>query len=64
MSTTLSSRSNIQLIHALQEARVRTLELVDDLNDEQMIDPRLAIVNQYLVKLLEPAREQKAWEDC
>ena len=36
---------NIDLDTALQEARARTLELIDDLSDEQMIGPRLAIVN-------------------
>ena len=45
MTSTTPSRSNIQLILALQEARARTLELVADLNDEQMIGPRLALVN-------------------
>jgi ergothioneine biosynthesis protein EgtB len=36
---------NIQLIEELQEARQRTLELVEDLDDDQMIGPHLAIVN-------------------
>ena len=33
------------LLNDLQEARERTLELIEDLTDEQMIGPRLAIVN-------------------
>jgi len=37
--------ANVDLNAALQEARARTLELIDDLSDEQMIGPRLAIVN-------------------
>jgi iron(II)-dependent oxidoreductase len=35
----------IDCIDALQEARERTLDLIADLNDEQMIGPRLDIVN-------------------
>ena len=34
-----------KLLEDLQEARQRTLQLVEDLDDEQMIGPRLAIVN-------------------
>jgi hypothetical protein len=37
--------ANAQLIEALQEARAGTLDLVDDLSDEQLIGPRLPIVN-------------------
>jgi EgtB-related family protein len=37
-----------QLILALSDARTRTLELIADLSDEQMIGPRLAIVNPLL----------------
>src|SRR5215510_871355 len=33
------------LISIMREFRARTLDLVDDLDDEQMIGPRLAIVN-------------------
>lgn len=40
-----SSVTNGQLIEALKETRARTLELVDDLNDEQLLGPRLKIVN-------------------
>ena len=34
-----------QLINHLQEARSRLLDLVADLDDGQMIGPRLAVVN-------------------
>ena len=34
-----------ELYHALREARQRTLELIEDLSDEQMIGSRLDIVN-------------------
>lgn len=37
--------SSPELASALQEGRARTLELIADLTDEQMIGPRLAIVN-------------------
>jgi gamma-glutamyl hercynylcysteine S-oxide synthase len=61
MSTTPASRSNIQLILALQEARARTLELVDDLNDEQMIGPRLAIVKPLRWEIAHVAWFQEYW---
>jgi gamma-glutamyl hercynylcysteine S-oxide synthase len=34
-----------ELVAAMRDFRARTLALVDDLNDEQLIGPRLAIVN-------------------
>src|SRR5499433_2496604 len=61
MSCTTPSRSNIQLLLALQEARARTLELVDDLNDEQMIGPRLAIVNPLRWEIAHVAWFQEYW---
>ena len=33
------------ITESLREARRRTISLVDDLNDEQMMGPRLEIVN-------------------
>lgn len=45
MTITASNYFENELIRALLEARARTLELVSDLSDEQMIGPRLAIVN-------------------
>src|SRR5262249_49310225 len=61
MSSTTTSRSNIQLTLALQEARARTLELVADLNDEQMIGPRLAIVNPLRWEIAHVAWFQEYW---
>src|SRR5262245_22857177 len=61
MSCTTPSRSNIQLLLALQEARARTLELVDDLNDEQMIGPCLAIVNPMRWEIAHVAWFQEYW---
>jgi len=40
-----TQESVAQLYGALREARQRTLELIEDLSDEQMIGPRLDIVN-------------------
>src|ERR1044071_3357 len=34
-----------ELIRALREARERTLDLISDLSDEQLMGPRLRIVN-------------------
>jgi len=39
------SSSTNELLEALQEARQRTLELIDDLSDEQLMGPPLRIVN-------------------
>jgi gamma-glutamyl hercynylcysteine S-oxide synthase len=61
MSGATYSRSNIQLILTLQEARARTLELVADLNDEQMIGPRLAIVNPLRWEIAHVAWFQEYW---
>src|SRR5262245_18634323 len=61
MSSKTPSRSNIQLATALLEARARTLELVADLNDEQMIGPRLAIVNPLRWEIAHVAWFQEYW---
>jgi gamma-glutamyl hercynylcysteine S-oxide synthase len=50
-----------QLIHALQEARARTLELVADLSDEQMTGQRLAIVNLLRWEIAHVAWFQEYW---
>jgi iron(II)-dependent oxidoreductase len=50
-----------QLHGALQEARERTLELIEDLSDEQMIGPRLAIVNPLLWEVGHVAFFQEYW---
>lgn len=44
-SATVAHPSVIELDAQLREARQRTLELINDLSDEQMIGPRLGIVN-------------------
>lgn len=49
------------LLGALVEARQRTLELVADLSDEQLIGPRLAIVNPLLWELGHVAWFQERW---
>lgn len=50
-----------QLTLALQEARARTLELVADLSDEQMMGQRLAIVNPLRWEIAHVAWFQEYW---
>lgn len=50
-----------ELIEKLQEARLRTLRLVDDLDDEQMIGPRLGIVNPLRWEIGHVAWFQEYW---
>jgi len=50
-----------ELIEKLQEARLRTLRLVDDLDDEQMIGPRLSIVNPLRWEIGHVAWFQEYW---
>ena len=50
-----------QLIEALKETRARTLELVDDLNDEQLMGPRLKIVNPLRWEIGHLAWFQEFW---
>src|SRR4030095_6534472 len=50
-----------QLIGHLQEARARMLDLVADLDDEQMIGPRLAIVNPLRWEIAHVAFFQEFW---
>jgi len=45
---TFTAIANSELIEYLREARARTLKLVNDLSDEQLIGPRLQIVNPLL----------------
>jgi len=61
MALLLSKISNQELVLALQEARTRTLELVADLNDEQMIGPRLDIVNPLRWEIAHVAWFQEYW---
>jgi len=49
------------LIATMREFRARTLALVSDLNDEQMIGPRLAIVNPPLWEIGHVAWTQEFW---
>lgn len=53
--------SSSQLVDFLRETRSRTLELVADLTDEQMIGPRLAIVNPPLWEIGHIAWTQEFW---
>ncbi|HEY3579825.1 MAG TPA: SUMF1/EgtB/PvdO family nonheme iron enzyme, partial [Pyrinomonadaceae bacterium] len=48
-------------VSALQDARQRTLALVEDLNDEQMIGPRLDIVNPLRWEIGHVAWFQEYW---
>lgn len=56
-----SSVANGQLIEALKEARARTLELVDDLNDKQLVGPRIKIVNPLRWEIGHLAWFQEFW---
>ncbi len=61
MISTQSGRSTSQLINHLQEARARLLGLVADLDDGQMIGPRLAIVNPLRWEIAHVAFFQEFW---
>jgi iron(II)-dependent oxidoreductase len=50
-----------QTIEALREARARTLDLVRDLSDEQLIGPRLPIVNPLRWEIGHIAWFQEFW---
>ena len=50
-----------QLAHMLTDTRKRTLELVSDLNDEQMMGPKLRIVNPPLWEIGHLAWFQELW---
>jgi len=50
-----------QLVDALTETRAHTLALVDDLNDEQLIGPRLQIVNPLCWEIAHLAWFQEFW---
>jgi iron(II)-dependent oxidoreductase len=53
--------ANAQLIEVLKETRARTLELVDDLNDAQLIGSRLKIVNPLRWEIGHVAWFQELW---
>ena len=61
MDAGLSKLSAADLARLLQDARKRTLELIADLDDEQMIGPRLAIVNPPLWEIGHVAWTQEFW---
>ena len=61
MTLEYDPQSRLELVHALQEARARTLELVADLSDEQMIGPRLDIVNPLRWEIGHVAWFQERW---
>lgn len=50
-----------QLIEALRETRARTLELIDDLNEQQLMGPRLQIVNPLRWEIAHIAWFQEFW---
>jgi gamma-glutamyl hercynylcysteine S-oxide synthase len=50
-----------ELCDDLKEARARTLELIDDLSDEQMVGPRLEIVNPLRWEVGHVAWFQEFW---
>jgi gamma-glutamyl hercynylcysteine S-oxide synthase len=56
-----SGFTNAQLVEALKEARARTLELVDDLSDEQLVGPRSQIVNPLRWEIAHIAWFQEYW---
>jgi iron(II)-dependent oxidoreductase len=63
MTTSLkpSPISTPELIEALQEARKRTLELIEDLSDEHLMGPRLGIVNPLRWEIGHVAWFQEFW---
>jgi iron(II)-dependent oxidoreductase len=56
-----TAMTTAQLLEALKETRSRTLELVEDLNDEQLIGPRLQIVNPLRWEIGHLAWFQEFW---
>jgi len=57
----LTGFANAQLIETLKETRARTLELVNDLSDEQLIGPRLQMVNPLQWEIGHLAWFQEFW---
>src|SRR5215510_6018307 len=56
-----SSASSVSYLDALHDARRHTLALVNDLADEQLIGPRLDIVNPLLWEIGHVAWFQEYW---
>lgn len=61
ISSDESTNTCAQSIEALRETRTRTLQLVDDLSDEQLIGPRLPIVNPLRWEIGHVAWFQEFW---
>jgi iron(II)-dependent oxidoreductase len=61
MKIASSQRDPSRLIDHLQEARARLLDLVADLDDGQMVGPRLAIVNPLRWEIAHVAFFQEFW---
>jgi gamma-glutamyl hercynylcysteine S-oxide synthase len=61
MKIARSQCASAQLISHLQEARARLLDLVADLDDGQMIGPRLAVVNPLRWEIAHVAFFQEFW---
>jgi iron(II)-dependent oxidoreductase len=59
--TAQPGNTNAQLIEALKETRARTLELVQDLSEEQLMGPRLKIVNPLRWEIGHVAWFQEFW---
>src|SRR5262245_25438315 len=53
--------SSQQLVEWVQDARRRTLDLVEDLTDDQLMGPELAIVNPMLWEIGHLAWFQEKW---
>ena len=61
MSAPQRKPSNAELIEALHETRARTLDLVGDLTDDQLLGPRLSIVNPLRWEIGHLAWFQEFW---
>ncbi len=61
MGSAQTKLSTAELIEALQETRTRTLELVADLNPQQLVGPRLQIVNPLRWEIGHIAWFQEFW---
>ena len=61
MNSAQTKLSTEELVEALEEARARTLELIADLNDEQLMGPRLQIVNPLRWEVGHVAWFQEFW---
>ncbi len=60
-TTNISANGDAELAAWVRDARLRTLELVIDLSDEQLMGPRLPIVNPLLWEIGHVAWFQEKW---